>query len=133
MIARLCKDPELSTTQGGSFVCKFSVANNDSYTSNGEKKESVSFFNVVSWNKLAEVINQYCAKGSKVAIEGRLQQRTWQDKDGNKRSQVEIVADSVQFLDIKKEGSQNETHGETFAAEPSLENQFADDQIPDLF
>ena len=105
MIARLCKDPELSTTTGGTSVCKFSVANNDSYTKNGEKKETVSFFNVVCWGKTGEVINQYCKKGSKIAIEGRLIQRRW-EKDGKHKSKTKVYADCVMFVGSRKDREQ---------------------------
>ena len=98
LIGRLTKDPELRHTPNGSAVASFSVANNRTYVSAGEKKEMVSFFNCVAWTKLAELVSQYCKKGHRVGIEGRLQQRSWDDQDGNKRSTVEIVVDNVQFL-----------------------------------
>ena len=98
MIGRLVRDPELRYTAGGTAVASFSIANNRSFTSNNEKKEQASFFNCVAWGKLGELIVQYCKKGNRIGIEGRLQQRSWDDQNGNKRSTTEIVTENVQFL-----------------------------------
>jgi single-strand DNA-binding protein len=132
MIARLTKDPELSFTQGGTANCKFSVANNRTYTVQNEKKEQVSFFNCICWGKLGEVIAQYLKKGSKIALEGRLSQRSWQDKDGQKRSTVEIVVENVQFLDTKKSDGQpaNEPEYTPPNADAEPQTHFSDDDIP---
>ncbi|MBI3395373.1 MAG: single-stranded DNA-binding protein, partial [Spirochaetia bacterium] len=73
-------------------------ANNRNYTANGERKEEVSFFNCIAWGRQAEIINQYCRKGKQVAIEGRLKQNSWQDKDGKKQSSVDIVIEQLQML-----------------------------------
>lgn len=81
-----------------------SIANNKSWTQNGEKKEQVSFFNIVAWAKLGETIAQYVKKGDRIAIEGRLQQRSW-EKDGQKHSVVEIIAENVQFLGVRQDGA----------------------------
>lgn len=104
IIGRMTKDPELKYTQGGQSLANFYLANNRSYAKDGEKKEIVSYFNCVVWGKPAEVIAQYCKKGSKLAITGRLQQRSWEDKEGGKRSTVEIVVENFQLLSSKKEG-----------------------------
>jgi single-strand DNA-binding protein len=102
MIGRLVRDPELRYTAGGTAVASFSIANNRSFTSNNEKKEQASFFNCVAWGKLGELIVQYCKKGSRIGVEGRLQQRSWDDpKSGTKRSAVEIVTENIQFLSPK--------------------------------
>ena len=97
IIGRATKDVELKATQGGSHVASMSIANNRSWTQNGEKKEQVSFFNCTAWGKLAETISKYVHKGDRIAVEGRLQQRTW-EKEGQKHSAVEVVIDNVQFL-----------------------------------
>jgi single-strand DNA-binding protein len=101
MIGRLVKDPELRTTQSGAHVAGFTLANNRSYTVNGEKKDYVSFIPCVAWNKLGDVIVQYCAKGQRIGVEGRLQQRTW-EKNGEKRYSFDVVVENFQFLDYKK-------------------------------
>lgn len=107
-IGRCTKDPELKYTQNGSAVCSFSLAVNHTYTSNGEKKEHVSFFNYVAWGKTGEAIAQYCKKGQRLAVEGSLQQRRWAAQDGTKRSIVEIVVERIQFLQPRENGAQGE-------------------------
>ena len=103
LIGRLTREPELKYIPSGTAVANFSLASNKSFTQNGEKKESTSFFNCIAWAKLGEIMAQYCKKGHRIGIEGKLQQRSWEDKDGNKRSAVEIVVDNFQFLDSKKD------------------------------
>ncbi len=103
IIGRLTRDPELRFTPSGIPVAKFGVAVNRRRTnSDGEKVEDTSFFNIVVWRKLAELCADYLSKGRTVAIDGRLQSRSWETQDGQKRSTVEIVADNVQFLDRKE-------------------------------
>ena len=96
----LTRDPELRTTPNGSSVCSFSVAVNRVYRdSNGEQKEDVSFIDCSAWGKLAEMISQYAKKGSGVLVSGRLDQRSWEDKNGGgKRSRVEIVVEDFNFV-----------------------------------
>jgi len=101
LIGRLVRDPEIKQTQSGTAVANFSLACNKSYVQGTEKKEMVSFFSCVAWTKLGELIAQYCKKGHRLGIEGRLQQRSWETQNGEKRSTVEIVVDNVQFLTPK--------------------------------
>lgn len=99
LIGNLTRDPELRFTPTGSPVAGFGLAVNRVYTNKqGEKVENVDFFNIVVWAKLAELCAEYIHKGSPVAVEGRLQSRSWETEDGQKRSTVEIVAENVQFL-----------------------------------
>ena len=94
----LTRDPELRTTPNGASVCSFSVAVNRVYRdSNGTQKEDVSFIDCSAWGKLGEMIGQYAKKGSGVLVSGRLSQRSWEDKDGKKRSRVEIVVEDFNF------------------------------------
>lgn len=104
IVGRMVRNPELKYTQSGTAVCSFSIANNRAYVTGGEKKEQVSYFNCVAWAKIGEVIAEYCKKGSRIGIEGRLKQRSWEDQDGKKRSTLEIVVDNFQFLDSKPQG-----------------------------
>jgi len=133
IIGRLSKDPDLRHTQAGMSVASFSVANNRTYVSGGEKKEQVSFFNCVAWGKLGEIITQYCKKGQRIGIEGRIQQRSWEDQEGNKRSTVEIVVENFQFLTPKGEGpvdsgtASSESPG---ASQDPQSHPFSDDDIP---
>lgn len=122
-IGRLTCDPELKYAPSGTAVCNFSIAVNKSYTQDGQKKEEVSFFNVVVWAKLAEVVKEYLSKGKRAAITGSLKQRRWEDQQGNKRSAVEIVASSVQFLDY----AENKTN--VHEGEPRNEGQ--EEDIPE--
>lgn len=102
IIGRLGKDPEARYTSQGTMVTNFSVASGRSWTdSSGEKQEETTWFNVVAWDKLGEICNNYMNKGSRVYIEGRLQTRKWQDNDGNDRYTTEVVASDVILLDSK--------------------------------
>ncbi|HOO70499.1 MAG TPA: single-stranded DNA-binding protein [Spirochaetota bacterium] len=134
LIGRLVRDPELRYTPNGASVASFSIANNRTYVASGEKKEMVSFFNCVAWGKTAEFITQYCKKGNRVGIEGRLQQRSWEDQQGNKRNTVEITVENIQNLTPRDTGFDQQT--ESPAAEPDIQgspgidNPFSDDDIP---
>ncbi len=132
LIGRMVKDPELRYTQSGSSVANFSIANTRTYSVSGEKKEYTSFFNCIAWGKLGEAIAQYCKKGQRLGIEGRLQQRSWDDQNGQKRSSVEVVVENFQFLSPKQ--GQESSHAEIpqQQAESSFEqeNPFSDEEIP---
>jgi single-strand DNA-binding protein len=107
LIARFARDPELKFTPNNTPIANFSLANNHSYSSgNGEKKETVNFFSCICWGKGGQLISQYCHKGDKILVEGRLQQRSWNDKDGNKRYAVEIVVEKFQFLGSPQKSDQ---------------------------
>ena len=99
LIGNLTRDPELRYIPSGQAVVTFTLAVNRTYLANtGERKEEVSFLRIVAWAKLAERCHEYLRKGSPVFVEGRLQSRSWDAPDGTKRSTVEVVAQSVQFL-----------------------------------
>ena len=100
IIGRLTRDPELRATPSGVNVCQIGVATSFVYTNQqtGQKVEQTEFHNVVLWRKLGEIAAQYLKKGTQVFIEGRLQTRSWDGKDGQKRSRTEIVADNMIML-----------------------------------
>jgi single-strand DNA-binding protein len=99
LIGNLTRDPELRYIPSGQAVTTFTIAVNRTYNSqSGEKKEEVSFIRVVAWGRTAENCNEYLKKGRTVFVEGRLQSRSWDAPDGSKRSTMEVVAQSVQFL-----------------------------------
>ena len=99
LIGNLTRDPELRYVPSGTAVATFTVAVNRVYTSQaGEKKEEVAFIKIVVWGRRAEVCGEYLSKGSPVFVEGRLQSRSWEGQDGQKRSTTEVIADNVQFL-----------------------------------
>ena len=94
----LTRDPELKSLPSGQAVCSFSLATNRTWKDKaGVKQESVDYHNIVLFAKLAELAAQYLKKGSSVLIEGRMQTRSWDDKDGKKNYRTEIVGDSMQF------------------------------------
>ena len=105
MIGRITKDIETKAA-GSTTLAEFGLAVNHRYTSNGEKKEKASFFNCKAFGKTGEIIAKYFQKGSKILIEGRLDQNSW-EKDGQKRSSVEIIVDSFEFIDGKKSDAGN--------------------------
>jgi single-strand DNA-binding protein len=97
---RLTRDPELRYTPSGTAVTSFAIASSRSYKGqDGEWKQSVAFVNIVTWSKQAVLANEYLKKGSAVFIEGRLNSRSWETEDGQKRSALEVTAERVQFLD----------------------------------
>lgn len=97
LIGNLTRDPESRATQAGVPVCNFSIAVNRRFVdANGQR--GVDYFNIVAWRQLADLCNQYLAKGRKVAVSGSIQTRTYQAQDGSTRSAFDIVADEVEFL-----------------------------------
>lgn len=98
LTGRLTRDPELRTTAGGKAVAQFSVASHE-YVGGKERPE---FHNVVAWDRLAETCGRYLGKGQQVAIEGRIQTRTWDDEQGKRHWKTEIVASSVEMLSGRK-------------------------------
>jgi single-strand DNA-binding protein len=99
LIGNLGRDPELRYTQNGQAVTNFSLATSESWTDkNGERSEKTEWHRIVAWAKTAELCAQYLSKGRTVYIEGRLQTRDWEDKEGVKRQTTEVVANTVQFL-----------------------------------
>ena len=102
LIGRLGRDPETRYTSGGKAVTTFSLATDEGRDSDGKKR--TEWHKVVVWGKQAEIGQQYLKKGSLIFIEGRIQSREWQDKEGQKRSAFEIVAENFRMLDGKPEG-----------------------------
>jgi single-strand DNA-binding protein len=121
IIGNITRDPELKALPSGSNVCSFSVATNRSYKkTDGTKTEEVQFHNCVAFGKTAELIHQYMKKGSQILVEGRLQTRNWETKDGGKRSTTEIVVENMQF------GNKPRNEGES----TSSQNHDPADEIP---
>jgi single-strand DNA-binding protein len=100
VIGNVGTDPEMRFTPNGSPVTSFSIATNRFYnTPEGERKKETEWFDVVTWNRLAENCNQFLTKGQRTYVEGRLRTRSWEGQDGQKHSRTEIIANSVLFLD----------------------------------
>ena len=124
LIGRLGQDPELRYTGNGTAVCNLRLATDDSYTDNdGNLVERTEWHRIVAWSRLAEICNEYLEKGSQVYVEGRLQTRQWEDRDGNTRYTTEIVARNVQFLDSR--GAQQEAPGGPAPQQQEYQNQGA--------
>ena len=106
LLGNLTRDPELRYVPSGTAVANFSIAVNRTYKDGaGEKKEDTSFIRVVVWGKMAEICGEYLTKGRSVLVEGRLKSRAWETPEGQKRSALDVVATSVQFLGPKGEKS----------------------------
>lgn len=103
VVGRLVKDPELKKTANGSSVVSFTLAVDNRQRSNGER--TASFFPCTAWNATAENVARFMKKGSLVGVDGRLNQRSYQSRDGHNVNVVEIIAEQVQFLEKKGEGS----------------------------
>lgn len=109
IIGNVGRDPEMRYTPSGKAVTSFSVATNRSWTSSqGERREKTEWFNVVAWNQLAEICNQYLKKSQQVYVEGRLQTRKWQDSNNNPRTSVEVIANEVIMLDRQRNADDQE-------------------------
>ena len=105
LVGRLGRDPETRYTGGGSAVANFSVATDETYKDrNGERQKRTEWHKIVVWGKQAEIAQQYLKKGSLVFIEGRIQSREWQDKEGQKRTSFEIVANNFRMLGGRGDG-----------------------------
>lgn len=138
LIGNLGGDPEVRYTPGGSAVTTVSIATSDGWKDkdSGEMKERTEWHRVVFFNRLAEIAGEYLKKGSKVFVEGRLQTRKWQDKDGNDKYTTEIVAGEMQMLDSKG-GSANyddspraSSGSSSKPAMAAMDEGFVDDDIP---
>ena len=106
LIGRLGSDPEVRYTPSGVAVANFNIATSEEWKDRdtGEKKERTEWHRIVAWSKLGEICGEYLAKGRQVYVEGRIQTRSWEDRDGNKRYTTEIVATDVQFLGTRDAG-----------------------------
>jgi len=99
LMGNLTRDPELKNTAGGTALAKFGIATNETYTSQGERKQRTTFVDVVAWGKTGETIAKYLKKGSPIFLEGRLEFSSWKDNaTGQNRSKLEVVVDKFQFV-----------------------------------
>ena len=138
LVGRVTRDLELKYTQSGMAVCNIPIACNRSMGSEQGDKD-VSFFDVVVFGKSAEIAKQYLTKGQRIGVEGHLQQRRWEDQNGQKRSKVDVVANRFQFLDSKNEqyqqsgGSFQKSGTSTFNANAPKKNEASDSSYyPDV-
>lgn len=107
LIGRLGQDPEMKSTPGGASVVSVSLATSENFKDkSGQRQDKTEWHKLVFWNRTAEIVSQYCRKGSQLYVEGTLQTREWQDKDGNKKYTTEIVVRNMQMLDSKGQAQQ---------------------------
>ena len=106
LVGRLARDPELRSTQSGAQVVSFTVACDRRYQKQGEERQA-DFISCVAWNKTAEFVNQYFKKGMRIALDGRIQTRSYEDQNGNKRYATEVIAEAVEFAQSKNEGGES--------------------------
>jgi len=137
LIGNLGNDPDTRYTAGGAAVANVSLATTDSWRDKetGEQQDRTEWHRVVFFGRLAEIVSEYLHKGSQIYVEGRLQTRKWQDKDGNDRYTTEIVANEMQMLGSRGGGTGSMEQREPRPAEgkvsaPRSEDEFVDDDIP---
>ena len=117
IMGRLVADPELRTTPAGLSVCSFRIACDRSYVQQGQERQA-DFIDIVAWRQQADFVSKYFQKGSMIAIDGSLQTRKYQDKNGNNRTAVEVVANNISFAGAKRQDSQNAPSYEKQTANP---------------
>jgi len=134
IVGRLGADPEVKTVSSGQTVCRLSLATSENWTDrDGQKQERTEWHRVVVWGKVAEICGQHLSKGRQVYIEGRLQTRSWEDQQGQKKYTTEIVANTVQFLggNERSQGASANNSGsmghQDFGPEPSFDS---NEEIP---
>jgi single-strand DNA-binding protein len=145
LVGRLGRDPETRYTSGGQAVANFSVATDESYKDrNGERQKRTEWHKIVVWGKQAEIAQQYLKKGSLVFIEGRIQSREWQDKEGQKRTSFEIVANNFRMLGGRGDGmaagagagagggAARSSGGDDYGHEPAPSEEFGANSAPEI-
>jgi single-strand DNA-binding protein len=132
LIGNLGADPEMRYTQAGAAVVNFTLAVNDKWTDrSGERQEKTTWVRCVAWGKQAEVCGQYMRKGSQAYIEGRIQNREWEDREGNKRTVTEVVVQNIQMIGRLIGGSERKRQEEeTTVEQPLVEKPAYEEDIP---
>ncbi|MBN22010.1 MAG: single-stranded DNA-binding protein [Bdellovibrionaceae bacterium] len=114
LVGRLGQDPEVKQTGGGSSVANFSLATNETWVDKqGQRQERTEWHRIVVWGRLAELCGQYLSKGRQAYLEGKLQTRQWQDKDGQTRYTTEVQAQTVQFLGGQSASAGQSSYGQS--------------------
>jgi len=129
LIGNLGKDPELRYTPGGQAVASFSLATSEKWRDKeGVAQDRTEWHNIVVWGRQAEIAKEYLAKGRQVYIEGRIQTRSWEDKDGNKRYTTEIICQRLQFLGARDQAAAPAGGGETPPEGPAGDDMTGEDE-----
>lgn len=129
----ITRDPEMRTTPGGAQVCSFSIAVNRVFKGgDGNQQEQTSFIECVAWGKAAELICQYVHKGSALLVSGRLDQRSWEDKNsGQRRSRTEVVVEDFSFIGATGNGGGSASGKAAAAGAPDMDDEMMPDDIPE--
>ena len=122
LMGRLTADPELKSTQSGVSVCNFRIAVDRTYTPKGQEKQT-DFINIVTWRSTAEFVSRYFRKGQLVAVQGSIQTSQYTDRDGNKRTAFDVVADNVFFAEKKAESGETK-QGAGYDHSPDIQDDF---------
>lgn len=132
LMGRLTADPELKSTQSGVSVCSFRIAVDRTYTPKGQEKQT-DFINIVTWRSTAEFVSRYFRKGQLVAVQGSIQTSQYTDRDGNKRTAFDVVADNVFFAEKKAESGETK-QGAGYDHSPDIQGDFeeiiGDESLP---
>ena len=132
LMGRLTADPELKSTQSGVSVCSFRIAVDRTYTPKGQEKQT-DFINIVTWRSTAEFVSRYFRKGQLVAVQGSIQTGQYTDRDGNKRTAFDVVADNVFFAEKKAESGETK-QGAGYDHSPDIQGDFeeiiGDESLP---
>ncbi len=130
LVGRLGKDPEVRYTPDGMMVTNFTMATDEQWKDkNGDKAQKTEWHKIVTFGKLAEICGKYLVKGKLVFVEGRIQTRSWEDKEGVKRYTTEIVASNMQMLDSKGQRD-SDTGREEPPPHPGVDGPMPDDDVP---
>lgn len=128
LMGNLVRDPETRTTPSGQSVTSITLAVNRQWSQDGEKRESVSYIDCVIWGKPGEIIAQYLTKGRALLVSGRLDQRSWEDKDsGQKRSKIEVIVEDFNFVDSR--GGSDAGESASTAASPAKASKKSDEVV----
>lgn len=136
IMGNLTRDPDLRTIPSGQSVCSFSLALNRSYKdSNDQWQEATDYVDVVAWSNLGDRISTYLRKGSRCLVQGRLQSRSWEQEDGQKRSKLEVLANDVTFLDSRSSDSSDNSsanNAEDNEPKPKKSSKAKDEVVEDI-
>jgi len=131
LVGRLGRDPETRYTSAGQAVCNFTLATDETFKDRtGERQKRTEWHRIVLWGRLAEIAQQYLKKGTMVYLEGRIQSRQWDDRDGNKRTTVEVVANVMRMLSPRGEAAAVPEAEPPAAEEGAPEPGVSDEDIP---
>lgn len=128
LIGHIGNDPEIVNLESGNKIAKFSLATNESYKNKqGEKVSETDWHNVVVYGKQAEIVEKYFQKGSKILVEGRSKTRSWEDKEGVKKYTTEVIMNSFEFLDSKKDSGSSSPTAPPYEPAKDLKDEDYDD------